>query len=406
MGVKSPIHLAFVGGLAPDEIGAGNIAFSQAGNQCQMNLIKSIHQAGINVSGIIARYPVPLFPRGKMLWVKGTPLSICDVGAVHFAPFVNLPFLREVTISLSVINALRSWSRTIPKESEKVVLMYNLTCPPGIAVAGGARLIGAKAAACIHDIHVPGKTCSDNAATRLKFMLQKQAIPLFDGLMVASKDIVNDFAPDITWILFPPGVDRAVLSQFSSIERHSSASRKQFIMVAAGALSEINGIREIIGAMRYLDGEHYCLRIAGRGPLEPYVRQAALRDRRIEYCGYLSHEETLNLYKTADILINMRLTSTFNARYFFPSKLVEYMATGVPVVSTELDQIKGECDRMLFLIKDETSEALANMIAYVESLNREERVRVGTFAAEWVGSNLAWDILGRRAAEFICTLVE
>jgi hypothetical protein len=130
-------YLAFVGWLAPDEIRVGNIAFSQVGNQCQTDLIKSIHGAGINVSGIIAWYPVPPFPRGRMLWVKGTPVSISDVNRAQFILFCRLPMLSEMTVLLSVISTLRSCLRTIPKESKKVVLMYCLRCPPRMAIAGG-----------------------------------------------------------------------------------------------------------------------------------------------------------------------------------------------------------------------------------------------------------------------------
>ena len=73
----------------------------------------------------------------------------------------------------------------------------------------------------------------------------------------------------------------------------------------------------------------------------------------------------LDLYRSADVLINVRLTQTLNTKYFFPSKLMECLASGVPVISTCPGHVAEEFGRLAYLLREETPEALAAAIRRV-----------------------------------------
>jgi len=150
-----------------------------------------------------------------------------------------------------------------------------------------------------------------------------------------------------------------------------------------------------------LPGEGYRLRIAGTGPLEGRIRQAAEADRRIEYCGYLAFEQVLELYDTADVLVNMRLTQRMRTGYFFPSKTLEYLASGVPVITTCTGHIADEYAAMAFPLRDESPQGLARMIEHVASLDPEVRRQKGKVAQEYVQRHNTWERQGRRVADFV-----
>jgi glycosyltransferase involved in cell wall biosynthesis len=182
------------------------------------------------------------------------------------------------------------------------------------------------------------------------------------------------------------------------------ADSEKFVVVSAGSLDEANGIEVLLTAFSMLQGDHYRLRIAGGGPLEAAVRRAAGRDSRIEYCGYLAFADVLRLYESADVLINLRLTKGVNTKYFFPSKLMEYLGSGRPVISTCTGHVEEEYGRFAFLIKDEAPEAVSAAIKNVEHVGKDAREQKGTMAREYMVANKTWAVQGRRVVRLIETV--
>jgi glycosyltransferase involved in cell wall biosynthesis len=172
-------------------------------------------------------------------------------------------------------------------------------------------------------------------------------------------------------------------------------------MVAAGSLHVLNGIEEMLAAMRLLPGTAFRLRIAGVGPLAERVREAQARDPRIEYLGGLPFEQVLDLYASADVLLNVRLTKTIDTRYYFPSKTMECLASGVPVITTCPGNVREEFAGLAYLLEEETPEELARVIADVAALPREAREARGHAAHEFMATHRTWAVQGRRIVEFL-----
>ena len=63
--------------------------------------------------------------------------------------------------------------------------------------------------------------------------------------------------------------------------------------------------------------------------------------------GQVSLNEARALQKTADVLVNPRLNEGEYTKYSFPSKTMEYLSTGRPVVCYKLDGIPDEYDKHL-----------------------------------------------------------
>jgi glycosyltransferase involved in cell wall biosynthesis len=138
--------------------------------------------------------------------------------------------------------------------------------------------------------------------------------------------------------------------------------------------------------------------------LEGEVTEAAAKDNRIDFRGYLSHGDVLLLYKSADLLINLRLTKVLNTQYFFPSKLMEYLASGTPVISTCTGHVEEEFGQYLYVLKEETPAALAELILRILSLTTEQRYRRAADAKEYISRHKTWDAQGRRVARFLESL--
>jgi glycosyltransferase involved in cell wall biosynthesis len=175
--------------------------------------------------------------------------------------------------------------------------------------------------------------------------------------------------------------------------------------VATGNLSELNGFKEIIEGFTQTKNPSYRLQIAGAGALQDKVAEAAKSDPRIEYLGQLPFVEVLELYKSADCLICMRLTKRVDSRYFFPSKLFEYLASGVPVITTRTGHVESEYQNIAVLLYEETAEALAHKMDEVAQLPLETRRTLGKAAAQYMRENATWDKVGENVAEYIVRLL-
>lgn len=398
--IPSRLALAFVGTVGPDEPAFHDEAFSRAGNLFQTGFLSGLTQAGLSPSLVLAPAPISSHSPTRKLFVRGAIHSLGDGLTIDSPGFINVTPLKQVTIGLMVLWRLLLWGWRNTNSGSLVVCTYNLSVPPGVFTLIATRLIRAKAVALIVDINVPGETVPNSLAFRLDYQLHRWLMPLFDGLVVVSDAIVRDFGLRVPYIRVEGGVRE---SRFATAIPRSAALG--FVIVSAGSLDEANGVRVLLGAFSKLRGDHYRLRIAGAGPLEDEVKSAASQDARIEYCGYLALEDVLRLYASADVLINMRLTKDINTKYFFPSKLMEYLASGRPVISTCTGHVEEEFGQFTFLLRDECPDALAAAIEEVESIGIDARERKGAMAREFMLANKTWSAQGRRVVRLIRSLV-
>jgi glycosyltransferase involved in cell wall biosynthesis len=396
------VALAFVGTVVPDLPRFRNRAFSRAGNMFQENLVKSLSRAGLRPSLILSQRPLRLYPRSNSLLVFGESIRLTSGQPVRLVPFVNLMVLRMLTVGLAVVWGLVRWAWRNRHIRQKVVLVYNLTEPPGLFVWLGAKLIGAKAVVSVNDINIPGQTITNTLARRVDFQLQKLLVPRFDGLLVVNRKIVEDFAPKSPFLWNPGGGTEDFLRSSPISGRGSEKEGQPFVIAFAGMLTEVNGIPELLDAFSLLedDGREYRLRIAGKGDLELLVKEAALADPRIDFLGYVTFEEVINLYATADLLVNMRITRRIKTDYFFPSKLLEYMSTGIPTVTTSVGHIEEFADSV-FLLQEETAEGLADKIRCVAAQDIDQRYQMGQRAKNYMLEKGTWEAKGHRIADFI-----
>jgi glycosyltransferase involved in cell wall biosynthesis len=166
---------------------------------------------------------------------------------------------------------------------------------------------------------------------------------------------------------------------------HSAVSEKKRnkeILFYSGSLSSTNGVRDLIDAFSQLKQEDIELWVCGSGEDEPYVKEAAVKDGRIRFFGFLSAEETISLQQQATILVNPRKGNDKYTEYSFPSKTMEYMLSGNPVVMYKLPGVPDEYDDHLFYASED--EPLTSSLVRIISSADEERAQIGRNAQEFI----------------------
>jgi glycosyltransferase involved in cell wall biosynthesis len=83
---------------------------------------------------------------------------------------------------------------------------------------------------------------------------------------------------------------------------------------------------------------------------------------------------------------------------------MEFFASGTPVISTCTGHVEQEFGDLLFLLKDETPDGLANAIRQVEAVGRKERVRIGRKAREYMLQHKTWRAQAGRVSALLTSL--
>lgn len=151
-------------------------------------------------------------------------------------------------------------------------------------------------------------------------------------------------------------------------------------IVYTGALSTSLGIDTLVNGFSALKGENIKLTLAGSGSRE-YIENAQRNDNRIDYLGTVPNETARELQRSAYLLVNPRDSKSEYTKYSFPSKILEYMLSGTPVVTMPLKGIPEEYYEHLIIVEnslEETLEAALNEDAeklFIKGRNAMEFVK-------------------------------
>ena len=126
------------------------------------------------------------------------------------------------------------------------------------------------------------------------------------------------------------------------------------------------------------------LHIYGPGDYVQELQRIAGEDPRVVYGGMLMNDEIVEKEQKATLLVNPRPTHEEYVKYSFPSKTMEYMASGTPVLTTKIPGIPEDYQPHLMFIEEETVDGVARAVRMALSQTDEELYTRGTAAREFI----------------------
>ena len=158
-------------------------------------------------------------------------------------------------------------------------------------------------------------------------------------------------------------------------------------IVYTGSMNKKYGIITLLDAFKLIEGSEYELILCGLGNAEPVIKERASQDSRIHFMGKVDHQKILELQRSATVLVNPRQNNEEFTKYSFPSKILEYLSAGVPIVAYKLDGISNEYNNYLHYVESDDPFSLAKVIKDVCSLSKEQRQKEGINNATFVNEN-------------------
>jgi glycosyltransferase involved in cell wall biosynthesis len=171
-----------------------------------------------------------------------------------------------------------------------------------------------------------------------------------------------------------------------------------------GKLCQDYGLQLLLDAFEQADRPNWRLLISGWGELEQQIRDFARKNPRVEYFGLLSSQELSELRHRADVFVNPKLTSTSSSNLAFPSKIVEYLGTGTPVISTDLPVFDPAFRKHLIIARSDSAEELIKCLDQVMSWNDSKREAWRVETIRFVNTELSPRVQGVKICEFATSL--
>lgn len=161
----------------------------------------------------------------------------------------------------------------------------------------------------------------------------------------------------------------------------------QKTLLYAGAIQQFTGILDLVEAFKKTTNSTFRLIICGGGDCQDKLKTLISDDSRIEYKGILSRDEVLTLQKKSTALINPRKPNISLTKYSFPSKTMEYLASGTPMIGYQLDGIPTEYYPYIFTPKDLSNTALTECIDTVLTSSPEMLRKCGKESRDFIKNN-------------------
>ena len=158
------------------------------------------------------------------------------------------------------------------------------------------------------------------------------------------------------------------------LEQALGKSRATKSIVYTGAMNRWAGVDYLVAAFTTIQRDDLRLTICGPGQPNSESRSLIENDPRIEFLGLVSEDKLWQVSENANVFVNPRPSNVPGNESNFPSKVLEYLTYGKPVVSTMTPGLSPEYGDVLIPVIEETVSGLAAAIDDASNLSRTELV--------------------------------
>ncbi len=173
------------------------------------------------------------------------------------------------------------------------------------------------------------------------------------------------------------------------------------VCLYAGGVSKRYGLSNLVEGFRQANIENAQLHIYGPGSFVEELKKIASDDPRIVYGGMLLSSQIVEKEMEAALLVNPRPTDEEFVKYSFPSKTMEYMASGTPVATTVLPGMPKEYHPYVYLLEDESAEGIGKKLKEVLSQSDAALFQKGSQARAFILENKNNVIQGKKILDLL-----
>jgi len=356
---------------------------SVAGNKMQINVLMQLsHYQDIDLRSITI-YPTAAYPRGKV-FIKRQRICLFEGFYSMKIGFLNLPIIKQVFETLYTYFEAK---KLVKKEGIRTIFTYNMFPQVGLPAKWLKKKYGCELISLLADLPIDEMVRRKGIFVPLRRyfdQLTRNAFLYYDKIITLNKYAIDQYAPNIPYIVMEGGVDSSEIMDTPIKEKATKN------LVYSGALIEYSGIINLIKAMRYVKDKEVILNIYGGGHLEEYVKRCSNKMPNVKYHGKVDNNAMMKIQGEAYLLVNPRPITHPISMVTFPSKIFEYMISGTPVLTTKLNGFTEEYYDKMFFVDNNDPNILAGKINEILRLSTEELSSKAVLARQFVLENKTW----------------
>lgn len=342
-------------------------------------LLEGFKKNGADI--VIHSFPmIPTYPKSKLLHFGKNRETLACGYTCRWLNTVNIPVLKQISRRQDAKRIMRRWLKA--HRNDGVIFTYSI--PPFLVkdILKYAPQYGVQTVAIIPDL-LQDMYINENAKspfTRLKQLYLKPALKRqgeYTGYVYLTDAMHEVVAPDKPYI---------VMEGIAHVDTIPESTDKAFprAIMYAGMLFEKYGIMNLVEAFEQINDPDLQLWLFGVGSAVPLIEEHAARDNRIIYYGSLPRDVILQYERKATLLVNPRDPNEAFTQYSFPSKTIEYMLSGTPLLTTRLKGIPDEYKPYVFMVDDNRVETLRSGMIRALAQSPEERAAFGLAARQFI----------------------
>ena len=324
---------------------------STAPNQYQKGFLSGLGKE----MHILSTISTGSFPRSNSRLVFKRGEKDTSEGKILYLPFINFYILRDWIFENETFRELE---KIIKAQEHTTVYVYSLNLPFLKPMRKLKNKYGDRIHYCLIIPDLAGryglvrkgiKGIKDRVEAKKKMKLANEA----DSFVFLTETMKDLFEPKPYTVIegFLPGC-----------EFDYTNARIPKSVLYTGSLNRAYGFGTLLDAFMQIPDPDAQLWICGAGDMENAVKEAARKDPRIQFKGFLPKKEITALQTQCDVLVNPRTAEGEYTKYSFPSKTMEYLLSGSKVVMYRLPGIGEEYYRYIRTVDNPGPEAMAQAL--------------------------------------------
>ena len=305
----------------------------------------------------------------------------------EYISVVNIPFIRHLQIFI------KSFLKSLIAANGTVILFDPLVVASAYGAVLGAKCSRKKIVAIVTDLPM----FMPIAKNKRLLGINEKLYSFADGFVFLTEQMNESINHKKKPFIVLEGHADESMIHYS----HSSFDISKKIIVYAGSLRKIYGISLLCEAFLKINIQNSELHIFGDGDYADELRELTNKNANIIFHGNCPNKEVVLMELKATLLVNPRPTEGEYTKYSFPSKTIEYMASGTPVLCSRLQGIPKEYDEYLYYFDDKAPDGLEKALKYVLEKDSSELEEKGRRAKMFVLENKNNVAQAKKVAIFI-----
>lgn len=312
-----------------------------------------------------------------------------------YIAYYNIPFIKHIFLFLYSLFYVLFWG--LRNKREKAVICDVLAvsiCFGALLATKINRLTSVAIVTDIYNLMINGQK---TFISRLGSKINATYVNKFDKYILLTEQM-NEYVNKHSrpYIIMEALCDSSNISDGIIVDKSYPRT-----IIYAGGIHEKYGLKMLAEGFLKANLENAKLVYFGDGPYVEEFKSLCKSHPTLEYRGIVPNNVVVTEELKATLLVNPRLTTEELTKFSFPSKNMEYMASGTPLLTTKLPGMPQEYYSYVYLFKEETIDGYAEAIRDALSHSETELRLFGNKASQFVFLNKNNIHQGNRVVSFV-----